>query len=262
MSISPSSQRPSLFGAAAFQKAINVVAHYVEFSDKSSSWSGSQSGDERTETPDNNEELRTPLLQSHPIPSDDSADAPEADLQTPRQSYKAEIVPADQLTQQLHNLAQMDVLCQRESADASSSSNEGTETPSKDDLRAPLLLSQPPEQDTQIHGSPKVAATNGLEQLGSGLLDPGLLQQLLDDDAPPPDMPPSPIRHVESFAVPLIGSHGMYHKLKDSATHQNITLVTNIHLLQYTLHALCVGCWHAGATCQQHILDQAEHWHP
>ncbi|KAL3140245.1 hypothetical protein ABBQ38_004517 [Trebouxia sp. C0009 RCD-2024] len=209
LSITPSSQRPSLFGAAAFQKAIDVVAHYVEFSDKSSSWNGSQSGDERTETPDNNEELRTPLLQSHPVPSDDSTDTPEVDLQMPRQSSKAGVIPADQLTQQLHNLAQMDVLRQRESADASSSSNEGTETPSKDDLRAPLLLSQPAEQDTQLHGSPKVAAANGLEQLGSGLLDPSLLQQLLEDDAPPPDMPASPISHVEPVAVPLIGNHDM-----------------------------------------------------
>lgn len=254
MSTSPFSQRPSLFGAAAFRKAIDVVAHYVEFSDKSSSWSGSQSGDERTETPDNNKELRTPLLQSHPVPSDDS---PESNQHTPRHSAQAEIIPADQLAQQMQNLAQMDVPRRRDHVDASSSSNDGTETPSKEDLRAPSLLSQPAEPETHTHGSPKVAATSGLEQLGSGLLDPSLLQRLLDDDAPLPEMPASPIRHVQPVTVPLNASHGMQHMLNDSAAPSNVVLVRCVPALQNK--RLTGMCFHPFPT---HFQDYAESWRP
>lgn len=257
---STSPQRPSAFGAAAFKKAIEVVAHYVDFSDKSSSWSGSQSGDEGTETPANNEELRTPLLQSQTAASGDSQTTPKLHPRTPSDNFEAkadrqppvseqsqypaqvdaetDLSPA--VSEQPHSPAQMDVQRQQEDADASSSSNDGAHTPTKEDLRAPLLPSQPVEQESHTQPSmsqeercppvmsqedmshahkyetpsPKVAASGGLEKLGSGLLDPSLLQQLLDDHAPPPEIPSSPIRHAEPVVAPANGHHGMRPPLK------------------------------------------------
>lgn len=219
-SSSHSAQRPSASRAAAFQKAIDVVAHYVDFSDKSSSWSGSHSGDEGTETPDNNEELRTPLLQSQTATLEESAATPELNPRIENDKMEAE---ADRLphmhSDQSQNPAQVDVQPQQVDADASSSSNDGAHTPTKEDLRAPLLPSQPVEQEPHTQASmsetpsPKVAATSGFEKLGSGLLDPSLLQQLLDDHAPPPEMPTSPIRHVEPVIAPPTGHHGMHSPL-------------------------------------------------
>lgn len=252
-------QRPSAFGAAAFKKAIDVVAHYVDFSDKSSSWSGSQSGDEGTETPAN-KELRTPLLQSqapasgdspttstlHPHTPSDDFEA-KADQQTPvsEQSQHPAQVDAETdlspaVSEQPQSSAQMDVQRQQEDADASSSSNDGAHTPTKEDLRAPLLPSQPVEQESHTQPamsqeeicspvmsqkdmshahkfetpSPKVAASSGLEKLGSGLLDPSLLQQLLDDHVPPSEVPSSPIRHAEPMLAPANGHHGIHSLLK------------------------------------------------
>lgn len=230
-------QRPSAFGAAAFKKAIEVVAHYVDFSDKSSSWSGSQSGDEGTETPANNEELRTPLLPSQTVASADSPTSPKLHPQTPSDDFEAkadrqppvseqshtpaqvdaeaDLSPA--VSEQSHTPAQMDVQHQTEDADASSSSNEGAHTPTREDLRAPLLPSQPVEQEPYTQASmletpsPVVLASSGLEKLGSGLLDPSLLQQLLDDDAPPPEIPSSPIRHAEPVLAPTTEHHGIIH---------------------------------------------------
>ena len=215
-SSSPSSQRPSAFGAAAFKKAIDVVAHYVDFSDKSSSWSGSQSGDEGTETPEKKEDLRTPLLQSQPAVPEDSATTPELDSHVPNDEVDGEADRLPPASDQLQNPAQVDVQCQQEDADASSSSNDGAHTPTKEDLRAPLLPSQPVEHEPNTQASlsetpsPKVAATSGFGKLGSGLLDPSLLQQLLDDRAPPPEMPTSPIRHAEPVVTPPNGHHGMH----------------------------------------------------
>lgn len=212
----PASQRPSPFGAAAFRKAIDVVAHYVDFSDHSSSWSGSQSGDEGTETPDKHEELRTPLLQSQTAPADDSAATPDVDQHTRKETAQVEVKQADRLAPVSQN-PQVDVQRQQKNADASSSSNDGAETPTKEDLRAPLLPSQPMEQETHTQASslpsPKVPAASGLDNLGSGLLDPSLVQRLLDDDASPPDMPSSPIRHAEPVAVPPNGNYGMHQLL-------------------------------------------------
>ena len=216
-SSSPSSQRPSGFGAAAFKKAIDVVAHYVDFSDNSSSWSGSQSGDEGTETPDNNEELRTPLLQSQPAAPEASVDTPELGAHTPNDEVEAEAdrLPPVSDSGQSQSPVEVDMQRQQEDADASSSSNDGAHTPTKEDLRAPLLPSQPvePEPHTQPSmsetPSPKVATTSGFEKLGTGLLDPSLLQQLLDDRAPPPEVPTSPTRHAEPV-IPQSRHDGMH----------------------------------------------------
>ena len=239
-SSSPSAQRPSAFGAAAFQKAIDVVAHYVDFSDKSSSWSGSHSGDEGTETPDNNEELRTPLLQSQPATPEDSTTTPELDSHMPNDEIEAE---ADRLphmhSDQSQNPAQVDVQRQEVDADASSSSNDGAHTPTKEDLRAPLLPSQPVEQEPHTQAStpsPKVAATSGFEKLGSGLLDPSLLQQLLDDHAPPPEMPTSPIRHVEPVIAPPNGHHGMHPPLIHHLLPSDSETLLDLYHLSIAIH--------------------------
>lgn len=218
-SSSPSPQRPSASGAAAFKKAIDVVAHYVDFSDKSSSWNGSQSGDEGTETPDNNEELRTPLLQSQPAAPEDSADTPDLGSHISSNEVEAEadrLPTVSESSNQSQIPAQVDVQRQQEDADASSSSNDGAHTPTKEDLRAPLLPSQPVEHEPHTQASssetpsPIVAASSGFDKLGTGLLDPSLLQQLLDDRAPPPEMPTSPTRPTEPVIAPQNGHHGMH----------------------------------------------------
>lgn len=242
-SSTPSSQRPSAFGAAAFKKAIDVVAHYVDFSDKSSSWSGSQSGDEGTETPEKNEELRTPLLQSQPATPEDSAATPELDSQMPIDAVDAEANRLPPVSDQLQNPAQVDVQRQPEDADASSSSNDGTHTPTKEDLRAPLLPSQPVEHEPHTQASmsetpsPNVAATGGFGKLGSGLLDPSLLQQLLDDHAPPPEMPTSPTRHAEPVVFPPTEHHGM--RCPPSITS---FIITDYCQLQYLTATVKVSC--------------------
>lgn len=240
-----SPQRASPFGAAAFTKAINVVAHYVDFSDRSSSWNGSQSDGEGTETPDNNEDLREPLLQN-PSP----ASAGNAALQDgveciSEDSAHTDAMPAHKtasVSEELQNPAQVDVQSHHEQSDGSSLSDDGAQTPTKQDLRTPLLQSQPVDQEALTHassGSPKVAASSGMEKLNSALLDPSLLQQLLDDYAPPPDVPELPIQHAEPVAVsanenaPPNGNHGKHQPaIIKGSTHAGP--VTCCSLIRYT----------------------------
>ncbi|KAL0023611.1 hypothetical protein WJX77_006953 [Trebouxia sp. C0004] len=221
---SPESQQASPFGLATLKKAVNVIAHYVDFSDNSSSWTGSDK--DGAETPHNNEDLQTPLLQSESAqahkaevgldnainPAEVAVSGPAATLDKTSLVSAAEVnIPLDPEVQSPHR-----------DADRASSSNDGAQTPTRHDLRTPVLQSQPMDQGTVSPAqsdSPKVAPSGGLELLGSGLLDPSLLEQLLDEHAPPPDMPYAPIRHVEpvlaaehpdveSAGHPALKSHG------------------------------------------------------
>ena len=224
-----SPQRASQRGTAAFTKAINVVAHYVDFSDHSSSWSGSQSDGEGTETPDNNEDLREPLLQSSSPASDSKAELQGDVEQSSDESSHMDAMPADKVatvSEELQNPAQVEVQSDHEHSDGSSLSDDGAQTPTKEDLRTPLLQSQPVDQEDLTHassGSPKVAASSGLGKLNSGLLDPSLLQQLLDDHAPPPDVPEPPSQHAEPVVIsahengPPNGNHGRHQPLNITA---------------------------------------------
>lgn len=198
---SPESQQAPPFGLATLKKAVNVIAHYVEFSDNSSSWSGSEKGG--AETPRENEDLQTPLLQSEPSQAykvnsalDNTTDPAEVNASSPAAtSDKAPLVSAE-----VNIPSEPEVQSPHRDADGASSSNDGAQTPTRHDLRTPVLQSQPMDQGTVSPAqsdSPKVAPSGGLENLGSGLLDPSLLEQLLDEHAPPPDMPYAPIRHVE-----------------------------------------------------------------
>ncbi len=199
---SPESQQASPFGLATLKKAVNVIAHYVEFSDNSSSWSGSDK--DGAETPHNNEDLQTPLLQSESaqaytaeIALDNATNPAEVDVSSPGATPdKASLVSAAEV-----NIpSDPEVQSPHRDTDGASSSNDGAQTPTRHDLRTPVLQSQPMDQGTVSPAqsdSPKVAPSGGLENLGSGLLDPSLLEQLLDEHAPPPDMPYAPIRHVE-----------------------------------------------------------------
>lgn len=200
---SPESQQASPFGLATLKKAVNVIAHYVEFSDNSSSWSGSEK--DGAETPRDSENLQTPLLQSESSKAYDAktaldnttdTDPAEVIVSSPAAiSDKASLVSAE-----VNIPSDPEVQSPHRDADGASSSNDGAQTPTRHDLRTPVLQSQPMDQGTVSPAqsdSPKVAPSGGLENLGSGLLDPSLLVQLLDEHAPPPDMPYAPIRHVE-----------------------------------------------------------------
>lgn len=223
-SASPPSHQASPFGLATLKKAVNVLAHYVDFSDNSSSWSGSQPDADETETP-NSEDLRTPLLQSQPAEpdaviaaSDDSEHVGDNEL--PGQAPAAEKVSL--FPEPVPLSADVDVQSPHGTAGRASSSDDGTQTPTKHDLRTPLMQSQPVEHGiaSSVHSeSPKVPPSGGLENLGSGLLNPSLLEQLLDDHAPPPDMPYAGITHVvpvtapdhpdlEAAGHPALKSHG------------------------------------------------------
>ncbi len=198
---SPESQQASPFGLATLKKAVNVIAHYVEFSDNSSSWSGSEK--DGAETLLDNEDLQTPLLQSESpqaykakIVVENTTDPAEVNASSPAAtSDKASLVSAE-----VNILSDPEVQSPHRDADGASSSNDGAQTPTRHDLRTPVMQSQPMDQGTVSPAqsdSPKVAPSGGLENLGSGLLDPSLLVQLLDEHAPPPDMPYAPISHVE-----------------------------------------------------------------
>ena len=231
---SQESQRQSTFGAA-LKKAADVVGHYVDFSDHSSSWGDSASEHDGADTPTQNEDLRTPLLHSQPIDADDALDSSDhlsssAGSDAPSQQVsrdEAAVVPEQAADLTAHKLPAV--------SDHASSPPEGQQTPSKDDLRSTPEISQPADESAETEGSspsasqdviqtparedarstpddsqpknqynalpaqsdsPKVPPSGGLENLGSGLLDPSLLEQLLDEHAPPPDMPGTPVQHV------------------------------------------------------------------
>ena len=204
---SPESQQASTYGLATLKKAVNVIAHYVDFSDNSSSWSGSQSDKDGAETPHSKDDLHTPLLQSDSGEDDKAATAlntasftAETDLNDPPASTDKvsllaahENTPSDQVVQSPRD------------ADSASSSSDGARTPKNQDLRTTVMQSPPVDHEIASPAqseSPKVPPSGGLENLGSGLLDPSLLKQLLDEHAPPPDMPYAPIRHVEPVNTP------------------------------------------------------------
>ena len=210
-------RQASPFATATFKKAIDVIAHYVDFSDHSSSWSGSPTEDFEAESPRNvNEELHSPLLHSDSAElaetaSVDSSGQPAhvADVQT-LPAAKASLASEESQASTMH------VQSPHSSPGETrfSSSNDGAHTPTKEDLRTPLLSSQPVDHGiaspTQCE-SPKVPPSRGLENLGSGLLNPSLLEQLLDDHAPLPNVPHTEIRH----AVPVVAT-GHPGKLQDS----------------------------------------------
>ena len=217
-SASPPSHQASPFGLATLKKAVNVLAHYVDFSDNSSSWSGSQPDADETETP-NSEDLRTPLLQSQPAKPDTVITADDdsehvGDKELLGQAPAAEKVSSSPEPVPLSE-SDVDVQSPHGTAGRASSSNDGTQTPTKHDLRTPLMQSQPVEQGiaSSVHSeSPKVPPSGALENLGSGLLNPSLLEQLLDDHAPPPDMPYAGITHVVPVTAPdHPGEHSAQH---------------------------------------------------
>ncbi len=204
---SPPSQQASPFGAATLKKAVNVLAHYVDFSDASSSWSGSQSDRDGAETPDN-AELRTPLLQSQAAEPDqvvaDSGHVEHlAEIEVQKSAPTAAKVSP--VSEQAQTPTDEDVQSPHRNVGRATSSNDGAQTPTKEDVRTPLLQSQPVDHGTVSPAqseSPRVPPSGGLENLGSGLLNPSLLEQLLDEHAPPPDMPYGPIRHVVPVNAP------------------------------------------------------------
>lgn len=206
-SASPESQQASTFGLATLKKAVNVIAHYVDFSDNSSSWSGSQSDRDGAETPHSKDDLHTPLLQS------DSGEVDKAATTLNTASFSAEGELSDpaastdkvSLLSAHENTPSDQVVQSPRDADSASSSSDGARTPTNQDLRTTILQSPPVDQEIASPAqseSPRVPPSGGLENLGSGLLDPSLLKQLLDEHAPPPDMPYAPIRHVEPVIAP------------------------------------------------------------
>jgi len=75
-----------------------------------------------------------------------------------------------------------------------------------------------------------------LENLGSGLLDPSLLVQLLDEHAPPPDMPYAPIRHVEPVLAaehPGKLQHENNHRLLCCLSAPSAAFMSMLSLLHY-----------------------------
>lgn len=204
---SPESQQASTYGLATLKKAVNVIAHYVDFTDNSSSWSGSQSDRDGAETPHSKDDLHTPLLQS------DSREGDKAAITVNTASFPAESELSDPAAStdkvsllSAHETTPSDQVVQSpRDADSASSSSDGARTPTNQDLRTTVLQSPPVDQEIASPAqseSPKVPPSGGLENLGSGLLDPSLLKQLLDEHAPPPDMPYAPIRHVEPVNAP------------------------------------------------------------
>lgn len=237
---SPESQQASPFGLATLKKAVDVIAHYVEFSDNSSSWSGSEQ--DGAETPHDNEDLQTPLLQSKSpqaykakIVMENTTDPAEVNVSSPAAaSDKASLVSAE-----VNIPSDPEVQSPHRDADGASSSNDGAQTPTRHDLRTPVLQSQPMDQGTVSPAqsdSPKVAPSGGLENLGSGLLDPSLLVQLLDEHAPPPDMPYAPIRHVEPVLAaehPGKLQHENNHRLLCCLSAPSAAFMSMLSLLHY-----------------------------
>ena len=210
-------QQESTSGVPIVKKLANLVGHYIDFSDSSSigSFAASDSG---FVSSDKNE-LSKPLLgdatdkhgpaatEGPDTPAQSSADSVSS---SPSSGYEPQQIAAEtpQLrTSDLESQSSGSVDAIPESSDSADEpsidlaqspasqqsvtrrSSDGARTPTQQDVRTLQLQSQPVEEEVvpvvTSNGSLPKQHSGDLQRLGSGILDPSLLQPLLSDDPLP-----------------------------------------------------------------------------